>query len=80
MTPYDNVPGSAGLVARLEEPDLLRQCLEEAKRRVSGICCCGENMSCDGCLRSYTNQFAHTHLARGPVHRFLTDALAKWAT
>jgi hypothetical protein len=76
---YDNVPGGAGLVARLEEQDVFRQCLQEAQRRVSGICRCGENTSCDGCLRSYTNQFAHTHLARGPVSRFLEQAVATWA-
>ena len=76
---YDNVPGGAGLVARLEEENVFRQCLQEAKRRVSGDCGCGENTSCDGCLRSYTNQFAHTHLARGPVARFLEQAIATWA-
>jgi superfamily II DNA or RNA helicase len=75
---YDNVPGGAGLVARLEEEDVLRQSLQEALRRVSGICGCGENTSCDGCLRSYTNQFAHTRLARGPVARYLEDVLASW--
>jgi len=75
---YDNVPGGAGLVARLEEADVFRQCLQEAQRRVSGVCGCGENTSCDGCLRSYTNQFAHTHLARGPVAKSLEEVLAAW--
>jgi len=74
---YENVPGGAGLVARLEETEIFRQCLEEAKRRVRD-CLCGENTSCDGCLRSYTNQFAHTHLARGPVARYLENTLARW--
>jgi len=75
---YDNVPGGAGLVARLEDRDIFRQCLQEAQRRVNGICGCGENTSCDGCLRSYTNQFAHACLARGPVARYLEDALVRW--
>lgn len=52
---YDNVPGGAALVARLEEEGVFRQCLQEAQRRVNGICGCGENTSCNGCLRSYTN-------------------------
>lgn len=75
---YDNVPGGAGLVARLEEEGVFRQCLQEAKRRVSGICGCGETTSCDGCLRSYTNQFAHARLVRGPVAQYLDEALLRW--
>ncbi len=43
---YDNVPGGAGLVARLEELGQLRNCLEKAMKRVSGICGCDENTSC----------------------------------
>ena len=76
---YDNVPGGAGLVARLEDGAIFRQCLQEALRRVSGICGCGDTTSCDGCLRTYTNQFAHANLARGPVAQYLKDALARWA-
>jgi len=75
---YDNVPGGAGLVARLEEEGVFRQCLREAQRRVSGICGCGESTSCDGCLRSYSNQFAHARLARGPVAQYLDTALLRW--
>jgi hypothetical protein len=65
----DNVPGGAGLVARLEDSAVLRECLEVASRRVSGICGCAEITSCEGCLRSYTNQFAHARLARGLAER-----------
>lgn len=75
---YDNVPGGAGLVARLQEEGVFRQCLGEAKRRVSGICGCGEDTSCDGCLRSYTNQFAHARLVRGPVAHYIEEALLRW--
>lgn len=75
---YDNVPGGAGLVAMLENAPTLRECLEEARRKVSGLCGCDENTSCDGCLRSYTNQFAHARLARGPVARYLEKILEKW--
>jgi len=75
---YDNVPGGAGLVARLEEKDVLRACLETAQERVSGGCGCDENTSCYGCLRSYRNQFAHQHLRRGPVMHYLEAVLAEW--
>lgn len=75
---YDNVPGGAGLVARLEDKNILRDCLETAKKRVSGACGCGETDSCYGCLRSYRNQFTHQYLQRGPVLRYLDDVLAKW--
>ena len=75
---YDNVPGGAGLVARLEKEDVLRACLEAAKERVSGKCGCEENTSCYGCLRSYRNQFAHQHLQRGPVVQYLKTLLSKW--
>lgn len=78
ITLYDNVPGGAGLVARLEEKDILHACLEAALERVSGSCGCGENDSCYGCLRSYRNQFAHQHLKRGPVMYYLKTLLERW--
>jgi len=75
---YDNVPGGAGLVARLEGKETLRVCFEAALDRVDGSCGCGENGSCYGCLRSYRNQFAHPHLRRGPVMRYLQSLLVQW--
>jgi hypothetical protein len=75
---YDNVPGGAGLVARLEREEMLKACLEAAQKRVSGNCGCDENTSCYGCLRSYRNQFAHQHLQRGPVRRYLEVLLSEW--
>lgn len=56
---YDNVPGGAGLVARLEKEEVLKNCLVAALKRVEGTCGCAPNTSCYGCLRSYRNQFAH---------------------
>jgi hypothetical protein len=79
MILYDNVPGGAGLVARLEEEAVLRTCLEAARKRVSGDCGCEENTSCYGCLRSYRNQFAHQHLRRGSTMRYLQATLSGWA-
>jgi hypothetical protein len=75
---YDDVPGGAGLVARLESPPVFRHCLESAQDRVRGSCGCASNASCYGCLRSFANQFAHPWLARGPVFTYLDDILARW--
>jgi len=75
---YDNVPGGAGLVTRLEDETVLHACLAAACERVAGGCGCGEEESCYGCLRSYRNQFAHPKLARGPVADYLQALLAGW--
>ena len=66
---YDNVPGGAGLVAQLEEKSVLREVLQSARERVLGACGC--DSSCYGCLRSYRNQFAHSHLDRTKAENFL---------
>jgi hypothetical protein len=76
---YDNVPGGAGLVARLEREDILKSCLQAALKRVEGGCGCAPNTSCYGCLRSYRNQFAHQLLQRGPVHQYLASICSTWA-
>jgi superfamily II DNA/RNA helicase len=75
---YDNVPGGAGLVARLEDKKVFQDCLEIAKNRVSGNCGCAENTSCYGCLRSFKNQFAHQYLNRGAVKRYLEKIITQW--
>jgi hypothetical protein len=75
---YDNVPGGAGLVARLEKEEVLKDCLKAALKRVEGGCGCALNASCYGCLRSYRNQFAHEVLQRGPVMDYLRGILAQW--
>lgn len=70
---YDNVPGGAGLVEQLEDAEVFRQMLENARGRVSGGCGC--NVSCYGCLRSYHNQFVHPDLRRETALCFLNKAL-----
>ncbi len=75
---YDNVPGGAGLVARLEQSQEMHDCLQAALRRVGGSCGCGPNTSCYGCLRSYRNQFMHSSLQRGPVHGYLNTVYSAW--
>ncbi len=59
---YDNVPGGAGLVAQLEQPEVFEKVIRAARERVQGNCGC--DSSCYGCLRSYRNQFAHAQLDR----------------
>ncbi len=76
---YDSVPGGAGLVAQLERPDILRRAIRVALERVNGKCKCAENTSCQGCLRSYHNQFAHAWLVRGEAYRVLKTTLDSWA-
>ena len=72
---YDDVPGGAGLVARLADREILVETLEAAADRVSGKCGCGHDSSCYGCLRSYRNQHVHRHLNRGPVLVYLKSLL-----
>lgn len=75
---YDNVPGGAGLVSRLEQEEAMKQCLMIARTRVAGYCGCDEQTSCYGCLRNYRNQFAHQHLQRGPVFKYLESLFSIW--
>ena len=70
---YDNVPGGAGLVAQLERETVFDEALHNARQRVKGNCGC--DVSCYGCLRSYRNQFAHSHLDRKVALEFLNSAL-----
>jgi hypothetical protein len=75
---YDNVPGGAGLVGRLEDARVFRRSLEAARERTAGRCGCAPDTSCYGCLRSYRNQFAHLRLRRGPVAAYLDWLLGIW--
>lgn len=75
---YDNVPGGAGLVARLEGEEVFKLCLKAALKRVEGGCGCAPNTSCYGCLRSYRNQFAHELLRRGPIQQYISSILSAW--
>jgi superfamily II DNA/RNA helicase len=77
---YDNVPGGAGLVARLEGEEVFVACLQAALKRVEGGCGCAPNTSCYGCLRSYRNQFGHQFLQRGPVQQYISSVLPSWCS
>ncbi|MEJ6949417.1 DEAD/DEAH box helicase [Natronospora cellulosivora (SeqCode)] len=60
---FDQVPGGAGHVKRIGMK--LYDVIQEAEKRVSGLCECGEETSCYGCLRNYSNQIYHDILQRG---------------
>jgi superfamily II DNA/RNA helicase len=77
---YDNVPGGAGLVARLEGEEVFVACLQAALKRVEGGCGCAPSTSCYGCLRSYRNQFGHQFLQRGPVQQYISSVLRSWCS
>lgn len=72
---YDNVPGGAGLVARLEVKEMLTACIMTALDRVDGRCGCAPDTTCYGCLRNYRNQFAHPYLQRGCIYSYLLELL-----
>lgn len=66
---YDEVPGGAGHVKRVADniPDVI----EKAFQKVAGQCGCGEETSCYGCIRNYSNQIIHEKLSRGVAYRYL---------
>lgn len=66
---FDNVPGGAGHVLRIENH--LERVLQRALKRVT-TCDCGEETSCYGCLRSYGNQRDHDELSRGAASALLS--------
>ncbi len=62
---YDNVPGGAGHVKRIEQE--MRQVVAAALEIVDCDC----ETSCYRCLREYSNQWEHHLLDRNPVAEFL---------
>lgn len=70
---FDDIPGGAGHVKRIAEN--IEEVLFHAKMKVSGVCGCGEETSCYGCLRNYSNQYMHDLLVRGDAFRYLDQLL-----
>jgi ATP-dependent helicase YprA (DUF1998 family) len=69
---FDDVPGGAGHVRRINNETLLKEVLETTLRFVS-TCECGT--SCSGCLRNYKNQSWHEILDRLIVKDFLEQVI-----
>ena len=67
---FDDVPGGAGHVRRLEDESELRAVLAAALHRVEE-CDCDPQAACYRCLCSYRNQFCHDLLKRQPVADYL---------
>ncbi len=72
---FDTVPGGAGFVELLREPEALEAVLRAAFTRVED-CSCAEDTSCYECLRGYRNQWCHDQLVRGPVRAYLEELLS----
>lgn len=72
---YDDVPGGASHAKKIAQH--LRGVLENAKLKVSGLCGCGDDISCYGCLRSFENQFYHEIMERGIAFEYLSDLLSE---
>lgn len=70
---FDDVPGGAGHVKRMAEPEQWIEVMKAALDRMERCQCGGAtaDSSCYGCLRNYRNQFCHDELNRGMVIRFL---------
>ena len=74
---YDAVPGGAGHAQRIA--GRLPELAAAALARVEG-CTCGEETSCYGCLRTYSNQASHDQLCRGAAARMLRQCLGERAS
>lgn len=69
---FDAVPGGAGHAQRIAE-NITE--LAHAGLDVVRSCECGEDSSCYGCLRSYSNQQLHNVLVRGDAMHILESLL-----
>lgn len=69
---FDTVPGGAGHTQRIIDrfADLLN-----AAHEVVNNCECGEDSSCYGCLRTYSNAAYHDELVRGEALTMLSQML-----
>jgi hypothetical protein len=70
---FDDVPGGAGHVQRLEDQEELIAVLEAALARVVQCGGCDTSASCYRCLRSYRNQFCHDLLVRQGAADYLEE-------
>ena len=63
---FDIVPGGAGHVKRILDPDVFVAILQSGLRILENCTCGGDqgDTSCYGCLRNYQNQFVHDVLRR----------------
>lgn len=71
---FDNVPGGAGHVKRMLDPEGLKLAFKMAYNKVN-MNCCDEESSCYNCLRNYNNQKVHKDLKRRFAKEVLKDII-----
>ena len=71
---YDTVPGGAGHVRRIGAN--LAKVMGEAYNVAENCPGCSRDQSCNACLRTFRNQYAHDLLSRGPVADFLAKTIS----
>ena len=71
---FDNVPGGAGHVKRMLDPEGLKLAFKMAYKKVN-MNCCDEESSCYNCLRNYNNQKVHKDLKRRFAKEVLKDII-----
>ena len=62
---FDNVPGGAGHVQRISNE--LKRVMQATFNILDNCPGCSRDQSCNACLRTFRNQYAHDLLKRGPV-------------
>lgn len=74
---FDNTPGGAGHVKRLNNPENLYNVLKYTLKLMKGCVCGGDegDASCYSCLRNYRNQKYHDSLKRKYVIEFIDSIL-----
>ena len=72
---YDNTPGGAGHVKRLNNNDTLLHVLINAMNLAQKCPNCDEDSSCYSCLRTYQNQKYHDIIKRNYVFNYLGQVL-----
>lgn len=68
---YDNTPGGAGHVKRLNDKDVIHHVLINAMNLSQKCPNCDEDSSCYSCLRTYQNQKHHDIIKRRYVYNYL---------
>lgn len=72
---YDNTPGGAGHVKRLNDKKIFYRILLKAMNRAQNCPSCDEESSCYSCLRTYQNQKHHDEIKRKYVFNYLGQIL-----
>lgn len=72
---YDNTPGGAGHVKRLNNPDVIHNILINAMNFTLNCKNCSNDSSCYSCLRTYHNQKNHDIIKRSYVYEYIGEIL-----